>query len=82
MASKADKNLMTAIVLGGAAVVGIALYRMSRAPQPVASAGGGMGAVIAFQPQRRRLSGWGSYGTPGFNGIGRTGAAVYWRRVG
>ncbi len=83
MSAKADRNIMAAIVLGGAAAVVAWLYTVNKA----AAAGGaappatGTGAVVRFAPDRRRLSGWGSYGTPGFSGGGRTGAAVYWRRV-
>ena len=84
MASK-DSALMTAVIVGGAAAVIGSLYMISKAkagsPMIASQPINGVGAVIAFQPSRRRLSGWGSYGTPGFNGMGRTGAAVYWRRV-
>lgn len=82
VSKKADQGMLVALVVGGAAAVIGWFYMVNKSAAQAAPANG-TGAVIRFQPDRRRLSGWGSYGTPGFSGGGGrgTGAAIYWRRV-
>jgi hypothetical protein len=76
---KSDTGIMTTIVALGAFTIGYAVAKIASAQSAMPAAGGtqGLGAAIAWQ-RANTLRGW---GTPGFTGMGQTGAVRYFRRV-